>query len=142
MRTYTPRPDDIERDWWVVSAEGQVLGRLAARIAHILRGKHKPGFAPHMDCGDHVIVTDAAKITLTGAKLTDKKYYSHSGYPGRLREANAQMMLAKHPEKVIQKAVRGMLPHNSIGRQMARKLKVYAGSDHPHDAQQPKQLEV
>jgi large subunit ribosomal protein L13 len=140
MKTYTPKPEDIDRQWWVVSAEGEVLGRLAARVAHVLRGKHKPMFSPHADCGDHVIVVNAEKIRLTGRKLTDKMYYSHSGYPGHLREANAKMMLAKHPEKVLQKAIRGMLPHNRLGRQMARKLKIYVGGEHPHEAQQPRQL--
>jgi large subunit ribosomal protein L13 len=115
---------------------------LAARVAHVLRGKHKPQYAPHADCGDHVIITDAEKIVLTGNKMTDKIYYSHSGYPGHLKEANAAMMLAKHPEKVIIKAVRGMLPHNRLGRAMARKLKVIIGPDHSHQAQQPKPLEL
>jgi len=142
MKTYSPKAADIHRDWWVVSAEGQPLGRLAARVAHILRGKHKPCFAPHADCGDHVIITDAGKVVLTGNKMTQKMYYSHSGFPGHLKEANARMMLAKHPEKVLEKAVKGMLPHNRLGRQMARKLRVYAGPTHDHQAQQPKPLEL
>lgn len=142
MKTYTPKPDEITRDWWIVSAEGKTLGRLAARVAHILRGKHKACFAPHVDCGDHVIIVDAEKVALTGNKLKDKMYYSHSGYPGHLKEASAAMMLEKHPEKVLQRAVCGMLPHNRLGSQMARKLKIYAGSGHDHQAQQPKPLEL
>jgi len=142
MRTLVVQPEDAKRGWWVVSAKGQVLGRLATRVAHILRGKHKPEFAPHLDWGDHVIITDCGKVVLTGDKLAQKKYYSHSGYPGHLKEANARLMLEKHPEKVIRHAVKGMLPHNRLGRRMARKLKVYVGSDHPHEAQRPKPLQV
>lgn len=142
MRTYSVKPGDIKREWWVVSADGAVLGRLAARVAYILRGKHRPQFTPHADCGDHVIITDCEKVRLTGNKMRDKLYYSHSGYPGHLKSANAAMMLSKHPEKVVTRAVCGMLPHNRLGRQMARKLKVYVGPEHPHEAQKPKPLEV
>ena len=142
MRTQMTPGDDFKREWWVVSAKGQVLGRLAARIAHVLRGKHKACYTPHLDCGDHVIVTDCESIVLTGTKRETKKYYSHSGYPGNLRMANADLMLRKHPEKVLRHAVRGMLPHNRLGRAMARKLKIYAGSTHRHEAQKPKPLQV
>ncbi len=142
MRTYSVKAGDIKREWWIVSADGAVLGRLAARVAHILRGKHRPQFTPHADCGDHVIITDCEKVRLTGNKMRDKLYYSHSGYPGHLKSANAAMMLQKHPEKVVTRAVCGMLPHNRLGRQMARKLKVYVGPEHPHEAQKPKPLEV
>jgi large subunit ribosomal protein L13 len=140
MRTYTAKAEDIQRDWYVISADGQVLGRMAVRIANALRGKHKPIFTPHVDCGDHVIVTDADKVRLTGRKWQQKMYYSHSGYPGGLKAATAQRMMDKHPEKVIRHAVRGMLPHNRLGRQILRKLKVYVGPEHPHSAQRPQPL--
>jgi large subunit ribosomal protein L13 len=140
MRTFSPKAGDIRRKWFVVSANGEVLGRLATRVAVVLRGKHKPTFAPHMDCGDHVIITDVEGVKLTGRKWQQKMYYSHSGYPGGLKAANALRMLDKHPEKIILHAVRGMLPHNRIGRQMIRKLKVYVGSEHPHWAQRPEPL--
>ncbi len=140
MKTYTAKAEDIQRDWYVISADGQVLGRMAVRIANALRGKHKPIFTPHVDCGDHVIVTDADKVRLTGRKWQQKMYYSHSGYPGGLKAATAQRMMDKHPEKVIRHAVRGMLPHNRLGRQILRKLKVYVGPEHPHSAQRPQPL--
>ena len=132
----------IERRWHVVDAGGQVLGRLASQIAHVLRGKHKPVFSPHVDAGDFVIVINAAKVRLTGRKLENKIYYRHSGYPGSVRETTAAEMLEKHPERVIEKAVRGMLPKNSLGRNMLRKLKVYTDGNHPHAAQKPEALEI
>ena len=140
MRTYSPKAGDITREWYVIDAEGETLGRLATRIASVLRGKHKPTFAPHMDMGDHVIVVNADKIVLTGAKGEQKLYNSHSGYPGGLRSVPFATMLDRRPTQVVEKAVTGMLPKNTLGRQMASKLKVYAGPDHPHAAQQPKPL--
>lgn len=140
MKTYAAKAEDIEREWYVVSANGEVLGRMAARIAKVLRGKHKPIFTPHVDCGDHVIVTNADKVRLTGRKWQQKMYYAHSGYPSGLKVATAQRMMDKHPEKIIRHAVRGMLPHNRLGRQILRKLKVYVGPEHPHEAQSPQPL--
>ncbi len=140
MKTAVPRLESITRKWYLVDAENQVLGRMATEVAKVLMGKHKPIFTPHLDTGDFVIVTNAAKIAVTGRKMTDKIYYSHSNYPGGLKAASLRRMLDKHPEKVIYHAVRGMLPHNRLGRQMLRKLKVYAGPDHPHQAQQPEAL--
>lgn len=140
MKTYAAKAEDIEREWYVVSANGEVLGRMAVRIAKVLRGKHKPIFTPHVDCGDHVIVTDADKVKLTGRKWQQKMYYAHSGYPSGLKVATAQRMMDKHPEKIIRHAVRGMLPHNRLGRQILRKLKVYVGPEHPHEAQSPQPL--
>ncbi|HKE99152.1 MAG TPA: 50S ribosomal protein L13 [Actinomycetes bacterium] len=142
QRTWTPRPQDITRDWWVVDAEGQTLGRLAAQIARVLRGKHKPIFSPHMDTGDHVIVLNAAKVRLTGKKLEQKVAYRHSGYPGGLKATPYSVLLARRPAYVIEKAVKGMLPHNRLGRQMLSKLKVYEGPTHPHQAQQPRALDL
>ena len=132
----------IERRWHVVDAGGQVLGRLASQVAHLLRGKHKPVFSPHVDAGDFVIVINAAKVRLTGRKLEGKIYYRHTGYPGSVRETTAAEMLEKHPERVLEKAVRGMLPKNALGRKMLRKLKVYSDADHPHAAQKPEALEI
>jgi large subunit ribosomal protein L13 len=140
MRTFSPRPQDIEREWFVVDAEGETLGRLASRIAQILRGKHKPIFAPHVDVGDHVIVVNAAKVAVSGNKFEDKKYHRHSGYPGGLTSVPFLRLLEEAPEKIIERAIRGMLPKNRLGRQMINKLKVYAGPEHPHQAQQPKPL--
>ena len=137
MRTRMLREDEIERKWFVVDADGQVLGRLASRLATILRGKHKPTFAPHMDGGDHVVVINAEKVHLTGRKLRDKVYRWHTGYIGALREVNAEKMLKTHPERMIEWAVQGMLPKNRLGRAMAKKLRVYRGATHPHQAQQP-----
>jgi large subunit ribosomal protein L13 len=133
---------EIERQWMVVDATDQVLGRLASRVATILRGKHKPTYAPHLDVGDHVIVINAERVHLTGKKLRDKQYRWHTGYIGGLREVSAETMLRTHPERVIEWAVQGMLPKNRLGKAMARKLKVYKGAAHPHQAQQPKPLEV
>lgn len=132
----------IERRWHVVDAGGKVLGRLASQIAHVLRGKHKPVYSPHVDAGDFVIVINAAQVRLTGRKLEGKVYYRHTGYPGSVRETTAGEMLEKHPERVIEKAVRGMLPKNALGRRMLRKLKVYSDADHPHTAQKPEALEI
>ncbi|HHU92637.1 MAG TPA: 50S ribosomal protein L13 [Halanaerobiaceae bacterium] len=142
MRTYMAKPEEIERQWYVVDATGQTLGRLATRIAEILRGKHKAIYTPHVDTGDYVIVINAEKIHLTGKKWEQKKYYRHSGYPGGLKETTYDKLLQKKPEFIIEKAVKGMIPHNKLGRQMIKKLKVYAGPEHPHQAQQPKELEL
>ncbi|HEU4849497.1 MAG TPA: 50S ribosomal protein L13 [Terrimesophilobacter sp.] len=138
MRTYTPKPDAVAREWLVIDATDVVLGRLASHVAVLLRGKHKATFAPHVDTGDFVIVINADKVALTGAKLEQKKAYTHSGYPGGLSATSYSQMLAKHPTRAVEKAVRGMLPKNSIGRAQLSKLKVYAGAEHPHAAQQPK----
>ena len=140
MPTAMPKEREIERKWFVVDADGQVLGRLASRIAAILRGKHKPTFTPHLDVGDHVIVVNAEKVHLTGRKRSEKWYRWHTGYIGGLREVRAETMLRTHPERVIEWAVQGMLPKNRLGRAMARKLKVYRGAAHPHEAQQPATL--
>jgi large subunit ribosomal protein L13 len=142
MPTLMPKESEIERKWYVVDAEGKVLGRLATRVATILRGKHKPIFAPHLDVGDHVVVLNAEKVHLTGRKLQNKQYRWHTGYIGGLREVSAEKMLKTHPERVIEWAVQGMLPKNRLGRAMAKKLKVYRGAVHPHQAQQPQALEV
>lgn len=138
MRTYTTKPDDINREWYVVDATGLTLGRLASQIASVLRGKHKPIFSPHMDCGDFVIVINAEKVRVTGDKLDQKMYYRHSQYPGGLKTISLRDQLKQHPDRVIRLAVRGMLPKNRLGRQMIKKLKVYREPDHPHQAQQPK----
>ena len=140
MPTSMPKESEIERKWFVVDAQGQVLGRLASRVASILRGKHKPTFAPHLDVGDHVVVVNAEKIHLTGRKLSDKRYRWHTGYIGGLRDVSAETMLRSHPERVIEWAVQGMLPKNRLGKAMAKKLKVYRGAEHPHQAQQPEPL--
>jgi large subunit ribosomal protein L13 len=142
MKTYVATPADRQRDWFVVDAEGKNLGRLATRIADALRGKRKPEYTPHIDTGDFVVVVNAEKIVVTGNKLETKRYYRHSGYPGGLRSRTLEEMLERRPEEVIRKAVRGMLPRNRLGRAQLRKLKVYAGPDHPHQAQQPKPLEI
>jgi len=136
------KPDKVEREWFVVDAEGKTLGRLASEIARILRGKHKPNYSPSVDVGDYVIVINAEKVRVTGRKLDQKIYYRHSGYPGGLKEIRLRDMLAKHPTRVIEHAVRGMLPKNRLGRRMFKKLKVYAGPDHPHHAQRPKPLDL
>ena len=141
-KTYVTRSKDIQREWYVVDAAGQTLGRLAARVARILRGKHKPTYSPSVDTGDFVIVVNAEKIHVTGRKMDQKIYYRYSGYPGGLKEITLRNLLQRHPARVIEHAVRGMLPKNRLGRQMFKKLKVYAGPDHPHAAQQPKQLEL
>ncbi len=142
MKTYVATPADRERNWVLIDAEGKNLGRLATQIATILRGKNKPTFTPHCDVGDFVVVVNAEKISVTGNKRNDKKYYRHSGYPGGLKERTLSEMLAKRPEEVIRKAVKGMLPRNRLARKQLTKLKVYAGPEHPHAAQQPKKLEI
>lgn len=142
MRTYSPKPADVQRQWYVIDATDVVLGRLASQVARLLRGKHKPIFAPHVDTGDFVIVVNADKVVLTGNKLQQKRAYRHSGYPGGLRSIPYSELMEKRPERVIEKAVKGMLPKNSLGRKMAKKLKVYAGPDHPHQAQKPVPFEI
>src|SRR5690606_34004374 len=141
-RTYSPKPDEIQRDWLIIDATDIVLGRLASHVAVLLRGKHKPTFAPHMDTGDFVIIVNAEKVALTGSKLQKKLAYRHSGYPGGLTATSYAEMLEKHPTRAVEKAVRGMLPKNSIGRAQLAKLKVYAGPEHPHAAQQPKPFTI
>ena len=142
MRTFSPKDSDITRQWHVIDASGVVLGRLASQAAVLLRGKHKPIFAPHVDTGDFVIVINADKIALSGNKLEQKRAYRHSGYPGGLRSVSYAELMDSRPERAVEKAVRGMLPKNSLGRQTLRKLKVYAGPDHPHKAQQPVPFEI
>ena len=142
MKTYTPSSSDIEHGWWVVDAEDKVLGRLATEIARVLRGKHKPQYTPHLDTGDNVVVINAEKVRLTGNKLDQKAYFRHTGYMGGEKFIPVREMLDKHPERVIELAVKGMMPKNNLGRLMQKKLRVYAGSAHPHEAQQPKPLEI
>ena len=142
MRTYSPKPSDIERKWYVIDATDIVLGRLASQVAVLLRGKHKPTYAPHMDMGDYVIVINAEKIALTGSKRENKMAYHHSGFPGGLRAVNYAELLETHPERAIEKAVRGMLPKNRLARQQIKKLKVYAGPEHPHEVNKPKVFEL
>lgn len=142
VKTYVTKPDEVEREWFVVDASGKTLGRLATEVARILRGKHKPIYSPMIDVGDYVIVVNAEKVRVTGRKLTQKFYYRHSGYPGGFKQISLRDMLARHPTRVIEYAVWGMLPKNALGRRMFRKLKVYAGPDHPHQAQNPKPLEL
>jgi len=136
------RKEDVQREWFEISAKGLTLGRLATRIADVLRGKNKPHYTPSVDCGDYVIVTDSTEINLTGQKWTDKKYYHYSGYQSGMRELSAEKMMKKHPEHIIMHAVKGMLPKNKLSNQVIKKLKVYAGSEHPHSAQEPKKLEL
>jgi len=142
MKTYSPKAKEITRQWHVIDAAGVPLGRLASQVAQLLRGKHKPTFAPHLDTGDHVIVVNAEQVVLTGAKLDQKMYYRHSGYPGGLKKRTLSDMLARRPEEVIRLAVRGMLPKNRLARKQLTKLKIYAGPDHPHEAQKPTKLEI
>jgi large subunit ribosomal protein L13 len=142
MKTYNAKPGEIARDWYLVDAEGQTLGRLATRLADVLRGKGKAQYTPHVDTGDFVVVVNAEKIAVTGNKLDDKIYYRHSGYPGGLKERTLREQLSRRPEDVLRKAVKGMLPRNRLARQQLTKLKIYAGPEHPHDAQAPKPLEV
>ncbi len=142
MRTFSPKPSDIQRAWHVVDADGLVLGRLASEVARLLRGKHRPVFAPHLDTGDHVIVVNADKVVVTSNKADKKVVYRHSGYPGGLRRQRFGDLLATKPEEAVRRAVKGMLPKGTLGRQMLKKLKVYAGPDHPHAAQQPRPLEL
>ena len=142
MKSYMQKKETVERKWYVIDAEGKPLGRVASKAAHILRGKHKATYTPHIDCGDYVIILNASKVLLTGNKLEDKKYYSHSGYPGGLRTRTAKEMIEKYPEEMVEKAVKGMLPKNRLGRAMYKKLFVYAGSDHKHMAQKPSEMDV
>lgn len=142
MKTYTPKENEIERAWWIVDAEGHRLGRLATRLAHVLRGKHKPSFTPHLDVGDHIVVINAEKVVLSGKKADQKTYFRHSGYMGGEQHIPFKRMLERHPERVIELAVKGMLPKNNLGRHMRRKLKVYAGSEHPHQGQKPEPLKI
>lgn len=140
MKTYSAKPKDIKRKWYIVDAKGKILGRLATKVAFILRGKHKPTFTPHLDCGDGVIVINANQIVLSGDKLKKKIHYHHSLYPGGLKSEDYETFLKKKPEKVIEKAVKGMLPHNKLGQAMLKKLKVYKGAEHLHQAQKPEEL--
>ncbi|MEQ8264360.1 50S ribosomal protein L13 [Pseudohaliea sp.] len=142
MKTYSAKAGDVHQDWYVVDATDKTLGRLAAEIAHRLRGKHKPEYTPHVDTGDYIVVVNCEKVRVTGAKATDKMYYHHTGYPGGIRSASFEKLIDKAPERVLQRAVKGMLPRNPLGRAMFRKLKVYAGSEHPHAAQQPQPLNI
>ena len=141
MKTYTVKESEVVRDWYVVDAAGQTLGRLSSHVAAILRGKHKPTFTPHMDTGDFVVIVNAEKVAVTGKRAEDKMYSHFSGYAGGMKSINLRGQLAVHPERVLIAAIKGMLPHNRLGRQMFKKLKVYAGPEHPHEAQQPKKLE-
>jgi len=142
LRTYSPKANEIDRAWHLVDADGLVLGRLATEVARLLRGKHRPYFAPHLDTGDHVVVINAAKVVMTANKADDKFAYRHSGYPGGLRQESYAHMMDRAPEEVIRRAVRGMIPKNTLGRQQLAKLKVYAGPDHPHAAQDPQPLDL
>jgi large subunit ribosomal protein L13 len=142
MKTYQATKEELDPKWYVVNAEGKVLGRLSTELAKILKGKNKPTYTPHLDTGDFVVVINAGKVTLTGNKLKDKIYYHHTGYPGGIKQTSAEKLLAKKPTEIIRIAVKGMLPKNSLGRQMLRKLKIYAGPNHPHEAQKPAPLEL
>ena len=142
MKTFMQKKETVERKWYVIDAEGKTLGRLATKAAHILRGKHKATYTPHVDCGDYVIIINAEKVKLTGDKLRKKIYYNHSGYPGGLRERTAGEMIDKYPEEMLERAIKGMLPHNRLGRAMSKKLFVYRGSEHKHEAQKPEALDI
>jgi large subunit ribosomal protein L13 len=142
QKTHSVKESEINRQWWVVDGEGMVLGRLAAQVAHVLRGKHKPTYTPHLDTGDHVVIINADKVRLTGNKIDQKIWYRHSGFPGGLRELRYDKLMAERPAVVVEKAVKGMLPRNRLGRAMARKLNVYAGAEHPHAAQKPQPMVV
>jgi large subunit ribosomal protein L13 len=142
VKTYAVKASDIDRQWWLVDASDQTLGRLATRVATLLEGKHKPTYSPHLDTGDHVVVINAARVKVTGNKLLQKRYYRHSGYPGGLKEESLQTLMARKPSLVIERAVKGMLPQSRLGRAMFKKLKVYGGPDHPHQAQQPQAAEL
>ena len=142
MKSYMQKKETIERKWYVIDAEGQSLGRVATKAAHVLRGKHKPTFTPHIDCGDNIIIINADNVNLTGNKLENKMYYNHSMYTGGLRERTAKEMKEKYPVEMVERAVKGMLPHNRLGRSMYKKLFVYAGSEHPHAAQKPEVMEI
>ena len=142
MKTFMLRKEDVKPSWYLIDAEGQTLGKVATKAAHILRGKHKVTYTPYVDCGDYIIVINAEKAVLTGNKLIDKKYYNHSGYPGGLRERTAKEMIEKYPEEMVERAIKGMLPHNRLGRAMGKKLFVYANSEHKHSAQKPVAIEI
>ena len=142
MKTYTATPSTIKREWFVIDASDKVLGRLATTVADRLRGKHKPEYTPHMDTGDYIVIINAEKVRVTGRKFTDKKYYRHTGYPGGLKETTFDKMQDKAPEEIIKKAIKGMMPKGPLGREMFRKLKIYAGPEHQHNAQQPTALEI
>ncbi len=142
LKTKSMKQDEVQQDWWIISAAGQRLGRLASRVARILMGKHKPEYTRHIDTGDFVIITDAEKIILTGNKLENKKYYRHSQHPGGLKVETAEELMEHSPEEIVRRAILGMLPHNRLGRKMGQKLKIYAGSEHPHQAQQPQPLQL
>lgn len=142
VKTYVPKLGEVAKEWHVIDAEGQVLGRVATEVAKLLRGKHKPQFTPFLDCGDNVIVVNAAKARVTGRKRSQKTYYRHSGYVGGIKQITYQQMLAKHPTRAMMLAIKGMLPHNRLGRSLARHVRVYAGADHPHEAQNPKPYEM
>lgn len=137
LKTYSAKPCEVERKWYIFDAEGQTLGRLASNVANILRGKHKPEYTPHVDTGDFVVIINADKISVSGKKFTDKMYHHHTGFPGGLRSISFKDLMKKHPTRAIEKAVKGMLPHNTLGAEQLKKLKIYAGSEHPHAAQQP-----
>lgn len=140
MSTFMAKKEEVKRDWYVIDATGKPLGRLATKVAMILKGKHKPIYTPHVDTGDYVIIVNADKVILTGKKMDDKIYYSHTGYPGGIKAQNFRSLMSKSPEKVVYKAVWGMLPHNVLGRKMIKKLKIYKGTEHPHEAQKPQPL--
>ena len=142
METYIPKLNEINQKWLVVDADGQILGRLASEVASILRGKNKPIFTPHMDVGDHVIIINAEKIRVTGKKAKTKKYYRHTGYPGGLRSDSYSDLIKSNPAKILEKAIWGMLPHNKLGKKIYKKLKIYAGNEHPHEAQKPEKIEI
>lgn len=142
MKTYIPKEGEIQKKWYVIDAKGKVLGRVAVEAARILRGKHKPSYTPFLDCGDHVIIVNASEVVLTGKKASQKMYYRHSGYKGGLKEIPFQMMLQKHPDRIMYEAIRGMLPHNRLGRKLSTHFRVYAGPEHPHEAQQPQCYEM
>ena len=142
MKTFSAKAHEVKRDWFIVDATDKVLGRLATEIARRLRGKHKAEYTPHVDTGDYIVVTNAEKVVVTGRKFKDKMYYSHSGFPGGIKSISFDKLQAKHPARIIERAVKGMLPRNPLGREMYRKLKIYVGTEHPHVAQQPKKLEI
>ena len=142
MKTFQAKKEEVDHQWYLVNAEGKILGRLATELAKILRGKNKPSFTPHVDTGDFVVVVNAEKVVLTGKKMKDKTYYHHTGYPGGIREIKAEKLLAEKPTEMLRGAVKGMLPKTSLGRQMLRKLKIYTGPDHPHEAQKPVSLGI
>ena len=142
MKTFSAKAHEVKRDWYIIDASNKTLGRLAAKIAHRLRGKHKAEYTPHVDTGDYIVVTNVETIKVTGRKFKNKMYYNHTGFPGGIKEISFEKLQARHPERVLERAVKGMLPKNSLGRDMYRKLKIYVGSEHPHAAQQPKQLEI